>query len=338
MKAWVVNEFKNKENLELENIDLGELTDNQVLINIKACGINNKDIFIRKGIYFRKLDTPLILGSDIAGIISKVGKDVKEFKVNNRVLISPISGCSNCEYCLKGEENKCSQYDSILGGFAEQIIVDKKQLVQIPESMTFIEAASLPISYLTAWNMLYIKAEVKQTDHVLFWGGSSGVGTAGILLFNNLENTIAIAGSEEKLKKLREIGITKVINYKKDNVFDKIMFYTDGAGIDVIFDPVGKAAWKDNLRALKNNGRHVNCARNTGSEVQIDLSLLFSKQISLFGAKSGSKKDLIDIVNYLDKNNLTPIIDKTFTFEEAETALQYMDSGEHFGKVILTNI
>lgn len=311
------------------------INEDEVRIKVKACGINNKDLFIAKGVYYRSIPTPVILGSDIAGIIVEVGSNVTAFEVSDRVVIAPILGCGKCNYCIEGSENKCDSYTSISGGFSEEKIVNAENIIKIPESFSYIEAAALPIAYLTAWNMLYEKVQVKDMDTVLFWGASSGVGTAGILLLNNYDQTIAIAGDERKILKLKAMGITKVINYKTDNVYKKVMAYTENKGVDVIFDPVGAAAWEENFRILKNNGKHVNCARNTGSMVSIDLGLLFSKQLTIYGAKSGTKKNLEMILDHLMIINKKPIIEKVFPLSEAKKAMFYMESNEHFGKVII---
>lgn len=327
--------FSGVDELVFKDIPFRSINKDEVRIQVKACGINNKDIYIAKGIYYRSMNPPVILGSDIAGIILEVGSDVKEFSIADRVVVAPIIGCGKCDYCVTGEENKCGHYGSILGGFSEEKIVNVQNIVKIPEALSYIEAAALPISYLTAWNMLFKKAKVKKDDTVLFWGASSGVGTAGILLLNDYEQVIALAGSEEKIAKLKEMGIKIVINYKEDNVSEKVMAYTDGQGVDVIFDPVGAAAWKDNFTMLKNNGKHVNCARNTGSDATVDLALLFSKQLSIYGAKSGTKKDLEELMFHLVEINKKPIIDKVFPLKEAKEALLFMESGKHFGKVVL---
>lgn len=337
MKAWVLNEFAGPKSLNLEEINTTELNATEVRIQIKACGLNNKDIYISKGVYFRSMSPPLVLGSDIAGVVLEVGEEVSNFSSGDRVVISPIIGCGDCQNCLNEEENKCNRYVSTLGGLAEEIVISQSQLIKIPDHFDYAAAAALPIAYLTAWNMLYNKAKVTNKDTVLFWGGTSGVGTAGILLFNNNLQTIAIAGSKEKVVKLKSLGIERVINYKEEDVYERVMELTNGEGVDVIFDPVGKAAWSKNLDLLKNNGRHVNCARNSGAEATIDLGKLFAKQIAIYGAKSGTKSDLQNVINHLERINKKPIIDKTFFFKQAKDALHYLENERQLGKVVVIN-
>ncbi|MDM5334162.1 alcohol dehydrogenase catalytic domain-containing protein [Ureibacillus composti] len=323
--------------MELQDVSSTKLKKSEVRIQIKACGLNNKDLFISKGVYFRTMSPPLILGSDIAGVVLEVGEEVSNFSSGDRVVISPIIGCGDCQHCLNEEENKCIRYVSTLGGLAEEVVISQSQLIKIPEHFDYADAAALPIAYLTAWNMLYNKAKVTDKDTVLFWGGTSGVGTAGILLFNQYQNTIAIAGSEEKVQKLKSLGVKHVINYKNEDVYERVMALTKDEGVDVIFDPVGKAAWSKNLDMLKNNGRHVNCARSSGAEATIDLGKLFAKQIAIYGAKSGTKKDLQNIIHHLERINKKPIIDKTFSFHQAKEALHYLEHERQLGKVVVTN-
>jgi len=323
--------------MKLQDVPSAKIKMSEVRIQIKACGLNNKDLFISKGVYFRTMSPPLTLGSDIAGIVVEIGQEVTNFKIGDRVVVSPIIGCGDCEQCLREEENKCNRYESALGGLAEEFVISQNQLLKIPDNFDYADAAALPIAYLTAWNMLYNKAKVTKKDTVLFWGGTSGVGTAGILLFNQYQNTIAIAGSEEKVEKLKSLGVKHVINYKNEDVYERVMALTKDEGVDVIFDPVGKAAWSKNLDLLKNNGRHVNCARSSGAEATIDLGKLFAKQIAIYGAKSGTKKDLQNVMDHLERIHKKPIIDKTFSFHQAKEALHYLEHDRQLGKVVVTN-
>lgn len=335
MKAWIVECSEGIDAMKLVEYKPTDLESHHLRIRIKACGLNNRDIFIAEGKYYRPITLPCILGSDIAGEVIEVGANVTQFSVGSRVLIYPIIGCGSCEKCADGLDNECATYDSMLGGLASEVVVNASQCVVLPDYFTYEDAAAMPIAYLTAWNMLYSKAKVKGYETILFWGATSGVGTAGLLLFNKPAQSILVVGSEEKANLLRAQGFLNILNYHDANFEKRLMAFTNGEGVDVIFDPVGAAAWQNNLDYLKNNGVHINCARNTGALVQIDLAKLFSKQIAIYGAKTGSRHDLFSVLNKLIEHNNKPIIDKVFAFSEAKDALNYLKTSKQIGKVVI---
>jgi NADPH:quinone reductase-like Zn-dependent oxidoreductase len=335
LKAWVVNE---EHSLRFENIPVRNLSENEILVKIKASGINNRDKSIRYGRYSRSFEPPIILGGDIAGVVQEVGVNVKGVKPTDKVLLFPILGCGKCRYCKMDELNYCKDYQSLIGGMAEYKIVPVSCAVKIPEYFSYEEAAALPIAYLTAWNMMFKKASLKPKETVLIWGASGGVGIAGIqFAMPYTNNIIAISRNQSKRKKLLDLGVPYVIDSLNEDIFETVMEITNGEGVDIIFDPIGGNAWEKNMLLLKNGGRHVNCGRSSGGEAKINIQQLFQKQISILGAKTGTKKDLQYIMEFLERFNFKPIIDKTYPFSEANKAMKYFEEGNHFGKVIIKN-
>src|SRR5215510_898267 len=204
MKAVRIHEFGGPEVLKFEDAPEPTLRKDHVLVRVKACALNHLDLWIRKGLPGIKL--PHINGGDVAGDVAQVGEYITDIKPGQRVLLAPMTFCGHCSECVAGRQNFCPQF-SVLGylndgGNAEFIAVPRINVIPIPDSLTYDEAASVPLVFLTAWHMLVTRARIKAGDTVLVLGGGSGVGSAAIQICKMLGATaIATAGDDAKLQK-----------------------------------------------------------------------------------------------------------------------------------------
>lgn len=338
MKAIRFHEFGGPEVLKYEDVPDVKPREDRVLVRVRACALNHLDLWIRKGLPGIKL--PHINGSDIAGDVIEVGSYVSSVKAGTRVLLAPMTFCNYCSQCTSGQQSFCRDF-SVLGyatdgGNAEFISVPEVNVIPIPESLTYDQAASVPLVFLTAWHMLVARSHLKAGDTVLVLGGGSGVGSAAIQICKMLNaRVIATAGDEAKLEKSRELGADYSINHYKQKIADEVRKITAKAGVDIVFEHVGAATWEDSVRSLRPGGTLVTCGATTGPEAKFDLRVLFSRQLSFLGSYMGTMGDLHEVLRHIFAGRLKPVVDRTFPLKEARAAHERMEKSEQFGKIVL---
>src|SRR5579871_2013718 len=254
MKAARIHEFGGPKVLRYEDAPDLVLRKDQVLVRIRACALNHLDVWVRKGLPGVKL--PHILGSDIAGEVAEVGEYVTGFRPGQRVLLAPMHYCGHCEKCAAGLQNECREFtalgNAVDGGNAELIAVPPANVLPIPDSLDFNQAASVPLVFLTAWHMLVGRAKIRPGQTVLVLGASSGVGIAAIQiakLFN--ARVITTAGDERKLEKGRELGADYGINHYQQKISQEVRKITNKEGVDIVVEHVGVATWEESMKSLK---------------------------------------------------------------------------------------
>jgi NADPH:quinone reductase-like Zn-dependent oxidoreductase len=338
MKAVRIHEFGGPEVLRYEDVPDPEPRKDQVLVRVKACAMNHLDIWVRKGLPGVKL--PHILGSDVAGEIVEVGEYVTGFKVGQSVLVAPMHFCNHCAKCVAGLQNQCPEFsvlgNAVDGGNCELIAVPAVNVVPIPDTLDFNQAASVPLVFLTAWHMLVGRAGIRPGQTVLVLGANSGVGIAGIQVakFFNCR-VITTAGDDRKIAKARELGTDHVINHYKQKISEEVRKITDKQGVDIVLEHVGPATWDESLRSLKPAGTLVTCGATTGPQVSIDLRFVYSRQLSVLGSYMGTMGELHEVLKHVFSGRLKPVVDRTFPLNETRAAHQYMEKSQMFGKIVL---
>ncbi len=339
MKAVRIHEFGGPEVLKYEDAPDPVLRKDQVLVRIRACALNHLDIWVRGGL--KGVVLPHILGSDIAGEVAEVGEYITDVKPGTRVLLAPMLFCNHCEYCTSGHHNLCPQF-SVLGntsdgGNCELIAVPRVNVIPIPDSLDFVQAASVPLVFLTAWHMLLGRAHLRAGQTVLVLGAGSGVGSAAIQICKMLgAEVITTAGDERKLAKARELGADHTIDHYKQRIADEVRRITNKRGVDIVFEHVGQATWPDSVRSLKAGGTLVTCGATTGYQGDLDLRVLFAKQVSLLGSYMGEMGEMLEVLKHIFSGKLKPVVDRTFPLSETRAAQEYLARSEMFGKVVLT--
>ena len=338
MKAVLFHQFGGPEVLKYEDVPDVRPREDQILVKVRACALNHLDLWIRKGLPGVKL--PHINGSDIAGDVAEVGSYVESVKRGTRVLLAPMMFCNHCEQCTAGQQSFCRQF-SVLGygsdgGNAEYIAVPEVNVIPIPESLSYDQAASVPLVFLTAWHMLVTRAHIKAGQTVLVLGGGSGVGSAAIQICKMLGATvIATAGDEPKLEKSRELGADHTVNHYKQKIAEEVRRVTSKAGVDIVFEHVGAATWEDSVRSLRPGGTLVTCGATTGTEAKFDIRVLFSRQLSFLGSYMGTMGDLHEVLKHVFSGKLKPVVDRVYPLSEARAAHERMEKSEQFGKIVL---
>ncbi|MCX6627702.1 MAG: zinc-binding dehydrogenase [Candidatus Solibacter sp.] len=337
MKAARIHQHGGPEVLVCEDVPEPRIKAHQILIRVRACALNHLDLFVRAGIPGMKFPMPHILGSDIAGEVVDVGELCERVKPGWRVLLSPGQSCRQCEQCLLGNDNFCRRFTmfgyATDGGNAELLAAPEYTAIQIPDSLSFESAAAAPLVFLTAWHMLMARAKLD----VLVLSASSGVGSAAIQIAKLFQCRVsATAGGAAKLAKALELGADHVIDHYQQDISAEVKKITGRRGVDVVVEHVGVATWPKSLESLAPAGRLVTCGATTGFDARLDLRFLFSKQWSLLGSFMGSMGELHQVLKFVFRRQLKPVVDRVYPLAEIAAAHRYLENQEQFGKVIVS--
>jgi NADPH:quinone reductase-like Zn-dependent oxidoreductase len=340
MKAVRFHRFGGPEVLAYEEAPKPVAGPGEVVVEVNACALNHLDLWIREGIPAYQVQLPHISGSDVAGVVNEIGGGVTGIRPGDRVMIAPGLSCFQCPYCLSGHDNLCDTYRifgaGIDGGYAEFTKAPASNILPIPEGISFEEAAAFPLTFLTAWHMLITQSALRPGQDLLVLAGGSGVGSAAIQIGKLMgARVIATAGTPKKLDQARQVGADFVIDYTNEDFSKEVAKITRRRGVDVVFEHVGPATFSKSILSLAKNGTLVTCGATTGPKTELDLRYLFSKELTIVGAKIGTRAELLEITRLLGEKKLRPIIDSVHPLEKAKALQEKMRTRELFGKLIL---
>nr|AFD03176.1 alcohol dehydrogenase [uncultured bacterium W5-102b] len=338
MRAVVLNEEGGPEVLVIEDVDRPEPGPGEVRVRLKAASLNHLDIWIRKGM--PSVTKPRVTGADGAGIINAVGEGIDEQRTGDNVLIDPAITCGKCRACTSGNTVACRQFHVLgehrAGTHAEYVIVPVENVHITPVHLDDESAAALPLTFATSWRMLHTRAQLQPGERLLIWGASSGVGSAAIVLAKKMgAEIIAVSRSDYKLKICKVMGADHVINMSTDDVVKSVKEITGGEGVNVVFDHLGDAVYKNSLRMLAIGGRFVTCGATTGANPPAAITSLFWKQLSVLGSTMATKDDFASMVRFVRLHELMPRVDRVFDLEEIVDAHTYLEGAQQVGKVVI---
>ncbi|NOY48255.1 MAG: NADPH:quinone oxidoreductase family protein [Chlorobi bacterium] len=322
MKAVLCTSFGSIDNLIIENIpDLIPAND-EVIINVKACGLNFPDTLIVQGKYQFKSDFPFSPGGEVSGIVMAIGDNVTNVKVGDKVM-----------------------YGSVFGGFAEQVKAKAKDVFKMPPTMDFTTAASSMLTYGTSYHALVNRANLQSGETLLVLGAAGGVGTAAIQIAKALGAiVIAAASTDEKLEFCKDNGADYTVNYTTEDIKSKIKEITNGKGVNVIYDPVGDKFSEPALRSIAWKGRYLVVGFAAGDIPKIPLNLVLLKGCQIMGVFWGAffknepqqnAENFTAIVKWFAQGKLKSRIHKEFPLERVVEAMHAMINKEVKGKIIL---
>ncbi|HUB08488.1 MAG TPA: zinc-binding dehydrogenase [Myxococcales bacterium] len=340
MKAVVIERHGGGEVLQLRDLSLPALRPSLVRVRVKAVALNHLDLWVRGGLPGLKVAFPHRLGSDVAGVVEEVGSDVQGVEAGSAIVVNPGLSCGRCRECLSGRDNFCRAYailgEHVSGGYGELLDVPAQNLCPKPAKLSFEEAACIPLTFLTAWQMLVERAALRPGETLLVQAAGSGVGAAAVQIGKLLgARVLATAGSDDKLARARSLGADEILNYEKEDFAKAARALTGKRGVDVVFEHVGEKTWSGSLVALAPGGRLVTCGATTGHDARVDLRHLFAKQYSLLGSTMGSKGALFDILAHVDSGRLRPVLDRVLPLEKAADAHHLLEDRAQFGKIVL---
>lgn len=295
------------------------------LIEVKACGLNYLDIFVRRGMPNLPVSMPRIPGSDIAGIVRSVGAGVSETLIGTRVLLHPRPKSGG----VLGEDSN--------GGLCELIAFEADKLLPLSDSTSFEQAAALPVAYGSAYRMMYTRADVQPGELVLILGASGGVGTACTQLAKNRGcAVIACASSADKLEKLAALGADHGINYVAEDFSAAAWRISGKRGVDVVVNYTGGDTWVPSLRVTRRGGRIVCCGATASYDPATDLRYLWRRELTILGSTGWTRNELEALLSEVEAGRITPVIHGVYSFDDACEALRAIEEREVFGKVIVT--
>ncbi|TMI26959.1 zinc-binding dehydrogenase [Candidatus Bathyarchaeota archaeon] len=340
MKAVRFHEFGGPEKLRYEETPDPKIGPAEVLIKIRACALNHLDIWARGGTRSERIPLPHISGSDISGEITEVGDLVSGRSKGEKVLVAPGISCGVCDYCSNGWDSLCEFYKIIgyetQGGYAEYVAVPARNLLPIPDKLSFDQACSVPLVFLTAWHMLVTRAHLVPGETVLVWAAGSGVGSAAVQVAKLLgAKVIATVGNDTKREKAQRLGADFVLNHQTQDIPSEIKRITNGRKVNVVFDHIGEATWERSMKSMAPAGRLVNCGVTSGGKAEVDIRYVFVKQFSLMGSFMGGRGELLKVLGFFEDGKLKPVVDSIFPLAEAAKAQVKMEKSEHFGKIVL---
>lgn len=326
--------------LERATIEMPEPGPRQVRVRVRAVALNHIDIWARKGLPHFKYEFPHRLGADVAGEVEELGPGVTNAKVGDHVVVNPGLSCGACERCLLGQDTFCRNYkimgENTQGGYARHIVVPDANLLPLPHNLSFTLAASIPLCFLTAWQMVVHKGQVKPGQTVLVQAAGSGVSSAAIQIAKMLgARVITTTGTDAKAERAKLLGADDVINYSTHDFVAECKRLTDKKGADVIIEHVGGDVFAKCILAAAWGGRIVTCGATTGFTPTIDLRHVFFRQIEVLGSTMGSKGDLFEILRLVEAGKLVPVVDRVLPLWSAEQAHRLLEERKVFGKIVL---
>jgi NADPH:quinone reductase-like Zn-dependent oxidoreductase len=337
-EAMVLDRHGGPEVLERRTIELAEPGPREVRVRVRAVGVNHLDIWVRRGGPAFKLSYPHRLGADIAGEVEALGPGARGVSPGDRVMLHPATSCGVCAACKRGADNLCRGYhilgESTQGGYARHFNAADDMLLPIGE-LAWADAAALPLTTLTAWQMAYDKGAVRPGDTVLVNAAGSGVSVMLIQLCQLAgARVIATTSSPAKVERARALGADHVVVSSEPGWEKEVRRMSDG-GVQVAFDHVGGALFEQTLTALAWGGRLVTCGATAGFHPKIDLRGIFFKQVEIRGSTMGSRGHLVAALPLIRAGKLRPIVDRVVPLWDAAKAHEALESRAVFGKVVL---
>ena len=332
MKAVVLRNHGTAHDLTIEtDYPRPEVTPGKVVLKVAASSLNYHDIFTVRGMPGIKIPMPVVPGLDIAGEIVEVGEGVQDIHVGERVVVNPLDSTFN----LMGEVQD--------GGLAEYALAEASQIIPLPDSVSFAQAAAMPVAYGTAHRMVVGKGAVTAGDKVLVLGASGGVGTAAVLLAKQLgAYVVAAVGSKEKGERLLEIGADDYFNYREIRIdqwtrenLGKPSRSSTETGFDVIINNTGGDTWHPTLKSTKLGGSILVAGATAGFDPAEDLRYIWSFELKIQGSNGFGREDIEALVELVDKHDFRPVIDSVVSLEEAPAALERLENRGVTGKVIV---
>ncbi|MCE5276851.1 MAG: zinc-binding dehydrogenase [Planctomycetaceae bacterium] len=339
MKAAVLERFGDIDAIQIKDIERPKPAAGEALLEVRAAALNHLDIWIRRG---SRKDVPLpwVFGSDAAGVVAELGPGARGLDVGQEVVMH--SGLDRIEADAPLSHGR-RMVEGIIGvarpgAFAQYVAVPDYSLHPKPAHLDFAAASAICVDHLTAFRMVFSRAHLFVGERVLIHGIGGGVALAALQLVTAAGGrAIVTSSSDEKLARAKEMGAAAGINYHTaGDVAEAVLAATDGRGVDVVIDSVGGATWGINFKAARRGGRIVHCGVTGGAEATADISTLYWKQLSVLGATLGSQEEFDELLHLMSDRAMAPVIDSTWPLEQIHQATQRLESGQQFGKIVLT--
>jgi crotonyl-CoA carboxylase/reductase len=367
MKAIVIRKEREGEpikSMQVEDVPVPEPGPSEVLVLVMAAGVNFNGVWAAAGkpvsVFKMHKDPFHVAGSDASGIVWKVGKEVRRWKVGDEVVIHCNQSCGQCPECNGLDPMACSEqkiwgYETSWGSFAQFTKVQSQQLVAKPKHLSWEDAASYGLTYFTAYRMLVGRAQIKPGDNVLVWGAAGGLGIFAIQICKVMgANPIAVVSSPDKYDMVKALGATGVINRKDYGFAFKpgetpeqtkkrldetkrlgadLRKLTGGKDVDVVFEHVGQETFPASVFLCKRFGKIVICGATSGFMLEFDVRYLWMRQKEILGSHFANAYQAERANELVANGKIKPVLDQVFDFYDTPTAHQLMKENKHKGKL-----
>jgi len=340
MQALRIHQHGDPSVLRVEDIPKPSPAPGQALVRLLGVSLNHLDLWVRRGMPGFPVPFPRILGCDGTGEVVALGAGVKNVRVGDKVVIEPGYSSGDSPEDRAGNDNLAPDY-SIRGEHSdgldcEFVALEARYLLPLPKGVDPVQAAAVPLVFITAWGLVVTRGQVKSGETVLVLGGASGVGSAAIQIARSRgARVFATAGSEEKQRLCRELGAEAVLDHRSDGWGKELKKLTAGKGADIVVEHVGPATWKTSMSVLARNGRLVTCGGTTGATVEITLPHLFIKNQSVLGSTMGPRAAYPEIFAGIAKGVFRPVVDRVLPLSRAREAHELLESRKVVGKIVL---
>jgi NADPH:quinone reductase-like Zn-dependent oxidoreductase len=341
VRAVVIREHGGPEVLRIEDRAIPEPGPKEVRVRVRAVGLNHLDLWVRKGVPGHTFPLPIVPGCDIAGIVDGLGPGAGGCRAGDEVVLAPGLTCGRCRRCRAGEDALCRGYgilgESRDGGCQDFVTVPDTSVFAKPAALDLVQAAAVPLTFLTAWHMLKTRAELQPGEQVLVHAAGSGVSAAAIQIAAFLgARVVTTASGAAKCARALEIGAEEAYEYRQQDFVQEVRRWTGKRGADVIVDHVGADTFDRSIRCLAKGGRYVTCGATSGYEMKTDFRLVYFKSLSILGSTMGGSHELATVLEHLAAGRLKAIVDAVIPFEHIADAHRRIEGREVFGKIVLT--
>lgn len=337
MRAAIFHEFGDPGVVRLEQVPTPEPGEGEVLIEVRAAGMNHLDLWVRRGLPI-ETTMPHIGGSDIAGVVAARGEGVT-VEVGTPVVVNPTLSCRQCPACQSGNEPLCANFRIIgehtQGGFAEYVVAPAANVFAIPRDFSFETAAAAPLPFLTAWRGLTTRGRIAPGEKVLITGASGGVATAALQIARRAGAHVVALTTPEHADRVRALGADDVVDRTHADFPRELWNATGRCGFDLIFDSVGQALWRVLVRSLARGGRLVTYGATTGAAVETDVRHVFWKQLEIIGTTMAGRAEFEAVMRLVFSGEIEPVVDTVLPLERAAEAHERLERGDQFGKIVL---
>ncbi len=333
MKAIVLHEKGDPENLKFEDWPDPEPGRGEVVVKLQAAALNHRDVWIRKGMY-AGLKFPIVLGSDGAGEIVALGDDAPKELLGKHVIINPGMDWGDDPRVQHKNFKILGLPDD--GTYAQFVKVPFEYCHAKPAGLSWEEAAAIPLAGLTAYRAVATRARVKAGDNVLVTGIGGGVSAFALQIAKKLgANVFVTSGNEEKIERAKELGADGGANYKMQDWGQMVVGMTDGDGPDVVIDSVGGDTLAKCVDIIKPGGRIALYGATTGLPKTVDLRRIFWKQLDICGSTMGTQEEFAAMLKLYEDGDLKPVVDKVFPLADTAASHERMEQSGQFGKIVL---
>ena len=340
MKALTIDGY-GMDGVGLRDVDDPVSGPGEVVVAVEAAALNHLDLWTLGGALDIEHDFPHVLGADGAGRVESVGSEVTGLRAGDPVVINPGLYCGRCELCRAGEQSACTTFRMLgeheWGTFAEKVKVPATNLFPFPKHLSFVEAAALGVTFITAYRMLFTRGALKPGEWVLITGIGGGLALSLLQLALPVAGRVLVtSSSQDKIDRALAMGAEAGVNYLEEDVGRWIRRVTYKRGVDLVVDSAGGKALEAGLRSLRKGGRLVNAGATAGPRAELDVRRIFWNQLTLVGSTMGSATDVADMLRAVAGNKVRPVVDREFSLVDGSEALRYLQSGDRFGKVVLS--